>query len=90
MEQWLAAIDEELRTQTLAKQLRKRAGRQSLLPKLSCIEHRHKPASYQCDQCGADLVKIGEGVSERLEVEPAGLFVHAISSAIRLPPVRDR
>ena len=30
----------------------------------------------QCGQCGADLVKIGEDVSEQLDVEPARFFVH--------------
>ncbi len=40
------------------------------------IEHRHEPESCQCGQCGADLVKIGEDVSEQLDVESARFFVH--------------
>jgi transposase len=72
----LAAIDEELRSQAPAKPPRKRAGRQPLPPELPRIEHRHEPASCQCGQCGADLVKIGEDVSEQLDVEPARFFVH--------------
>lgn len=40
------------------------------------IEHRHEPASCACGQCGANLVKIGEDVSEQLDVEPARFFVH--------------
>ena len=72
----LAAIDEELHSQAPAKQPRKRAGRQPLPPELPRIEHRHEPQSCQCGQCGADLVKIGEDVSEQLDVEPARFFVH--------------
>ncbi len=72
----LAAIDEELEAQAPAKRQRKRAGRQALPAHLERIEHRHEPASCQCGQCGAELVKIGEDVSEQLDVEPARFFVH--------------
>ena len=72
----LAAIDEELRSQALSKPPRKRAGRQPLPPELERVDHRHEPESCQCGQCGADLVKIGEDVSEQLDVEPARFFVH--------------
>ena len=40
------------------------------------IEYRHEPESCQCSQCGHNLVKIGEDVSEQLDVEPAKFFVH--------------
>jgi transposase len=72
----LAAISEELEVQAPAKRQRKRAGRQPLPTHLERIEHRHEPESCQCGQCGADLVKIGEDVSEQLDVEPARFFVH--------------
>ncbi len=72
----LAAIEEELDNQAPAKRRRKRAGRQPLPPELPRIEHRHEPASCQCGQCGVELVKIGEDVSEQLDVEPARFFVH--------------
>ncbi len=55
---------------------RPRAGRQPLPDHLPRIEHRHEPASCACDQCGNDLTKIGEDVSEQLDVEPARFFVH--------------
>ena len=55
---------------------RPRAGRQPLPYHLPRIEHRHEPASCTCGQCGHDLVKIGEDVSEQLDVEPARFFVH--------------
>lgn len=55
---------------------RSRAGRQPLPNHLPRIEHRHEPESCECDQCGHQLVKIGEDVSEQLDVEPAKFFVH--------------
>ncbi|QYF92250.1 IS66 family transposase [Massilia sp. PAMC28688] len=72
----LAAIDEELQAQAPVNRQRKRAGRQPLPAHLERIEHRHEPESCLCGQCGADLVKIGEDVSEQLDVEPARFFVH--------------
>ena len=55
---------------------RPRAGRQPLPDHLPRIEHRHEPESCTCGQCGNDLVKIGEDISEQLDVEPARFFVH--------------
>ena len=74
---WAAMEDELLGLQGKApKAARQRAGRQALPPELARIEHRHEPESCQCGQCGKDLVKIGEDVSEQLDVEPARFFVH--------------
>jgi transposase len=61
---------------TVAKPKRPRAGRQPLPDHLPRIEHRHEPESCSCSQCGKDLVKIGEDVTEQLDVEPAKFFVH--------------
>lgn len=55
---------------------RQRAGRQPLPDHLPRIEHRHEPISCTCGQCGTALVKIGEDISEQLDVEPARFFVH--------------
>jgi len=55
---------------------RERAGRQPLPDHLPRIEHRHEPESCACGQCGKDLVKIGEDISEQLDVEPTRFFVH--------------
>lgn len=55
---------------------RRRAGRQPLPEHLPRIEHRHEPDACTCGQCGNDLVKIGEDVSEQLDVTPATFFVH--------------
>ena len=54
---------------------RERAGRQPLPDHLPRIEHYHEPESCTCGQCGKDLVKIGEDISEQLDVEPARFFV---------------
>jgi transposase len=61
---------------TVAKPKRPHAGRQPLPEHLPRIEHRHEPESCTCGQCGRDLVKLGEDVTEQLDVEPAKFFVH--------------
>ncbi len=55
---------------------RSRAGRQPLPEHLPRIEHWHEPESCTCGTCGGNLVKIGEDISEQLDVEPARFFVH--------------
>lgn len=55
---------------------RARAGRQPLPEHLPRIEHYHEPESCTCGQCGSALVKIGEDISEQLDVEPTRFFVH--------------
>lgn len=62
--------------ETVAKPKRSRAGRQPLPDHLPRIEHRHEPETCTCGRCGKDLVKIGEDVTEQLDVEPAKFFVH--------------
>jgi transposase len=62
--------------ETVARPKRPRAGRQALPHHLPRIEHRHEPESCTCGKCGKDLVKIGEDVTEQLDVEPAKFFVH--------------
>lgn len=71
----LTAEVEQL-TPSAVKKKRDRAGRQALPAHLPRIEHRHEPESCQCERCGRDLIKIGEDVSEQLDVEPAKFFVH--------------
>jgi len=64
--------------ETVARPKRPRAGRQPLPTHLPRIEHRHEPESCTCGQCGKDLIKIGEDISEQLDVEPAKFFVHRL------------
>jgi transposase len=72
-----AAIVAELaQTSTGAPRPHKRTGRNRLPPELPRIEHRHDLDSCTCGQCGRDLVKMGEDISEQLDVEPARFFVH--------------
>jgi transposase len=79
----IAAIDaevEQLRDNqagdTVARLKRPRAGRQPLPDHLPRIERHHEPEACTCGTCGKDLVKIGEDVTEQLDVEPAKFFVH--------------
>ena len=78
----IAAVDAEIeQIDSSAKNTtpgapRARAGRQPLPDHLPRIEHRHEPESCQCGQCGNQLVKIGEDITEQLDVEPAKFFVH--------------
>lgn len=61
---------------TVVRPKRPRAGRQPLPVYLPRIEHRHEPESCCCGHCGRDLVKIGEDITEQLDVELAKFFVH--------------
>ena len=72
-----AAIAAETELQVPALRApRERAGRQPLPEHLPRIVHRHEPASCTCGECGGALVKIGEDISEQLDVTPAKFFVH--------------
>jgi transposase len=78
-----AAIEEELarlakeNRPAAPRQPRIRAGRQPLPPHLPRIVHVHEPDSCRCGRCGgADLVKVGEDVTEQLDVQPAKFTVH--------------
>jgi transposase len=69
----LAALEAETERQAEAlepkdRPKRQRAGRQALPEHLPRVEHRHEPESCTCGQCGKDLVKIGEDISERFFV----------------------
>ena len=54
---------------------RRPAPRRPLPAGLPRIETIHEPASCDCATCGAALVKIGEHVSEKLDVQPTTFFV---------------
>lgn len=55
---------------------KKPTGRKPLPSDLPRIEYRHEPALCSCGECGQDLVKIGEDITEQLDVEPARFTVH--------------
>jgi transposase len=52
--------------------------RQALPEQLRRVEHRHEPDSTNCPNvdCGQPMQRIGEDVSERLDIIPAEFFVH--------------
>jgi transposase len=52
------------------------AGRQALPDHLERVVHRIDPSSCDCAQCGKALIKIGEDITEQLDIEPARFFVH--------------
>ena len=62
--------------ETKTRKARERAGRQPLPEHLPRVEHLHDLGSCACGQCGQDLVKIGEDITEQLDVEPAKFTVH--------------
>ncbi|MBK8527997.1 MAG: IS66 family transposase zinc-finger binding domain-containing protein [Rubrivivax sp.] len=56
----------------------KRKPRREPLPEhLRRVEHRHEPENTTCPtlECGQPMVRIGEDVSERLDIVPAEFFV---------------
>jgi len=53
----------------------KATGRKRLPADLLRIDYCHEPDSCACSTCGTGLVKIGEDITEQLDVEPARFFV---------------
>lgn len=56
-----------------------RKPRRHALPQhLRRVEHRHEPDSTDCQEqdCGRPMTRIGEDVTERLDIVPAEFFVH--------------
>lgn len=56
-----------------------RKPRRNALPEhLRRVEHRHEPDSTDCQEpgCGRPMRRIGEDVTERLDIVPAEFFVH--------------
>lgn len=71
----LAAVEAELKLPATPATPRARAGRQTLPEHLERVEVRHEPDSCTCSACQSNLIKIGEDVSEQLDIEPARFFV---------------
>jgi transposase len=71
----IAAVEAELELPATPAKPRSRAGRQALPEHLKRIDVRHEPDSCTCAACQSDLVKIGEDISEQLDIEPARFFV---------------
>ena len=54
---------------------RRKPKRQALPEHLKRVDHHHEPENTTC-VCGEAMVRIGEDVSERLDIIPAQFFVH--------------
>ncbi|BEP85082.1 hypothetical protein GmRootV77_01560 [Variovorax sp. V77] len=52
--------------------------RQPLPDHLRRVEHHHEPADTNCPSldCGRPMVRVGEDISEQLDIVPAEFFVH--------------
>jgi transposase len=57
---------------------RRRPKRQPLPDHLRRIEHRHEPEDTTCptEGCRRQMVRVGEDISEKLDIVPAEFFVH--------------
>lgn len=78
----LQALLEQLQGKTAQGQTsndqRRRPKRQALPANLRRVEHRHEPDDTTCPTpgCGRPMVRVGEDVSEKLDIVPAEFFVH--------------
>jgi transposase len=56
----------------------RRPRRQALPEHLKRVEHRHEPEDTHCPTpgCGRAMTRVGEDVSEKLDIIPAEFFVH--------------
>lgn len=75
----LAALQAGLpETKTPPKAAPRKPRRQALPEHLQRVEHRHEPEDTACPtpDCGRPMVRVGEDVSEKLDIIPAQFFVH--------------
>lgn len=63
---------------TLPKAPPRRPRRQALPEHLRRVEHRHEPEDTNCpsEGCRRPMTRIGEDISEKLDIVPAEFFVH--------------
>jgi len=52
--------------------------RQALAEHLQCVEHHHEPENTNCPtpECDQPMQRVGQDVSEKLDIVPAKFFVH--------------
>jgi transposase len=75
----LAELQRELPDTPKAPKAPPRRPRRQALPEhLERVEHRHEPEDTTCPNadCGRPMQRIGEDVSEKLDIIPAKFFVH--------------
>jgi transposase len=79
LEAQLAALQAALpKTPAKAKEAPRRPRRQALPDHLRRVEHHHEPENTTCvtPDCGQPMTRVGEDVSERLDIVPAEFFAH--------------
>jgi transposase len=79
LEAQLAALQAELpKTAAKPKAPPRRPRRQALPDHLRRVEHHHEPEDTTCTTagCGQAMTRVGEDVSERLDIVPAEFFAH--------------
>jgi transposase len=79
LEAQLAALQAALpKTQAKPKAPARRPRRQALPDHLRRVEHHHEPEDTTCTaaDCGQPMTRVGEDISERLDIVPAEFFVH--------------
>ncbi len=79
LEAQLAALQAALpKTLAAPKAPRRQPRRQALPEHLRRVEHRHEPEDTACQtaDCGQPMTRVGQDVSERLDIVPAEFFVH--------------
>ena len=79
LEAQLAALQAALpKTQAKPKAAPRRPRRQALPDHLRRVEHHHEPEDTTCTtaDCGQAMTRVGEDISERLDIVPAEFFVH--------------
>jgi transposase len=79
LEAQLAALQAALpQTQPKPKAAPRRPRRQALPDHLRRVEHHHEPEDTTCTtaDCGQPMTRVGQDVSERLDIVPAEFFVH--------------
>jgi transposase len=75
----LAALQAALpKTSAAPKAPRRRPRREALPDHLRRVEHHHEPEDTTCAtaDCGQPMTRVGEDISERLDIVPAEFFVH--------------
>ena len=79
LEAQLAALQAALpKTTAKPKAAPRRPRRQALPGHLRRVEHRHEPEDTTCptEGCGQPMTRVGEDISERLDIVPAEFFAH--------------
>ncbi|MDE2299928.1 MAG: IS66 family transposase [Burkholderiales bacterium] len=79
LEAQLAALQAACpKTPAAPKAVARRPRRQALPDHLRRVEHRHEPEDTTCQtqDCGQPMTRVGEDISERLDIVPAEFFVH--------------